>query len=91
MTKKEEKNTGEMKKDEKPNPLKWKPNNGMVTPYAKLPICTGTNGPEGTNCRKDICNGTNGPMDGEVGTPCKRLEPKKIPHANTNPTAGQPF
>ena len=63
----------------------------VVKSTGPLPVCTGTNGLDGTNCARAVCNGTNGPMDGASGTPCTREEPASIPHYNTEPTAGQPY
>merc|ERR1711865_893307 len=63
----------------------------VVKSTGPLPVCTGTNGLDGTNCARAICNGTNGPMDGASGTPCTKEEPAAIPHYNTEPTAGQPY
>ena len=56
-----------------------------------LPLCHGTNGPDGVNCARDMCNGTNGPKDGESGTPCQQAEPAGIPHYNADPQAGRPY
>lgn len=63
----------------------------VVKSTGPLPVCTGTNGLDGTNCARAVCNGTNGPLDGPSGTPCTREEPAAIPHYNTEPTAGQPY
>jgi len=63
----------------------------VVKSTGPLPVCTGTNGLDGTNCARAVCNGTNGPMDGASGTPCTKEEPAAIPHYNTEPTAGQQY
>merc|ERR1712167_494019 len=63
----------------------------VKTKPGELPLCHGTNGPDGVNCARDMCNGTNGPKDGESGTPCQQAEPAAIPHYNTNPVAGRPY
>ena len=63
----------------------------VVKSTGPLPVCTGTNGLDGTNCARAVCNGTNGPKDGPAGTPCTREEPASIPHYNTEPTAGQRY
>jgi len=63
----------------------------VVKSTGPLPVCTGTNGLDGTNCARAVCSGTNGPMDGPSGTACTREEPAAIPHYNTEPTAGQPY
>ena len=57
----------------------------------KNPLCHGTNGAPGVNCKVEACTGTNGPLDGHVGTPCTRAEPDAVPHYNTDPTAGRPY
>ena len=56
-----------------------------------LPVCHGTNGPDGVNCKRADCDGTNGPKDGESGTPCTVAAPAAIPAYKTEPTAGQPY
>ena len=48
----------------------WNPVKVKSAP-GSLPLCHGTNGPDGVNCARDMCNGTNGPKDGESGTPCQ--------------------
>ena len=63
----------------------------VKTKPGELPLCHGTNGPDGVNCARDMCNGTNGPKDGESGTPCQQAEPAAIPHYNADPTAGRPY
>ena len=63
----------------------------VKTKPGELPVCHGTNGPDGVNCKRVDCDGTNGPKDGETGTPCTREEPADIPHYNTDPEAGRPY
>ena len=63
----------------------------VATPAAKLPECTGTNGPVGVNCKRTACTGTNGPMDGPASSGCLRAEPASIPHYNEDATAGRPY
>ena len=63
----------------------------VVTSTGTLPVCHGTNGPDGVNCARPVCNGTNGPRDGPSGTPCTREEPASIPAYSTDPTQGRPY
>jgi len=63
----------------------------VKTKPGDLPVCHGTNGPDGVNCQRATCDGTNGPKDGESGTPCTLPEPAAIPAYSTEPTAGQPY
>ena len=63
----------------------------VKTKPGDLPVCHGTNGPDGVNCKRDTCDGTNGPKDGESGTPCTLEEPAAIPPYSKEPTAGQPY
>ena len=63
----------------------------VATVPANLPLCTGTNGPVGTNCQRKVCTGTNGPMDGPASSGCIREEPDDIWHYNEDPVAGRPF
>ena len=63
----------------------------VKTKPGELPVCHGTNGPDGVNCKRVDCDGTNGPKDGESGTPCIMDQPKSIPKYSTEPTAGQPY
>ena len=63
----------------------------VATAPADLPICTGSNGPVGTNCQREACTGTNGPMDGPTSSGCIRAEPAEVPHYNDDPVAGRPY
>jgi len=63
----------------------------VKTKPGELPVCHGTNGPDGVNCKRVDCDGTNGPKDGESGTPCNVVAPAAIPAYQTEPTAGQPY
>lgn len=72
------------------NLAQWTPLE-VATAAADLPICTGTNGPVGVNCKREACTGTNGPMDGPASSGCVRAEPDAIPHYNEDPTQGRPY
>ena len=56
--------------DPKKSFAQWNPVKVKSAP-GSLPLCHGSNGPDGVNCARDNCNGTNGPKDGESGTPCQ--------------------
>ena len=77
-------------KGEKFHYNQWNPVVVKTAP-GQLPVCHGTNGPDGVNCQRAVCDGTNGPKDGESGTPCTLPEPAAIPAYSTEPTAGQPY
>ena len=67
----------------------WNP--VVVKTVGALPVCHGTNGPDGVNCARTTCDGTNGPKDGESGTACNREEPAAIQPYLTDPTAGSQY
>ena len=63
----------------------------VETKYDDLPLCYGSNGPEGKNCKMPNCDGTNGPKDGPVGIKCRRAEPAKIAAHKDDPTGDKPY
>ena len=63
----------------------------IITPFSRLPICNGNNGPAYVNCKRPKCDGTNGPMDGVASSGCVQEVVNEIPSYDDDPKAGRPY